>query len=349
MSLPNPIKLIGANGSPYTRKMLSFLRYKRIPYTMIWSDVDTYFSKAKIEIEKPKPVLFPTFLLPDENGDLKAETDSTPLIRRIESEAGERSTIPTDPVLAFLNYLLEDFADEWCTKFMFHYRWNDKKDAENAGTILPLQIMGSISDEVLDNFNKMFSKRQIDRLWVVGSNKDTAPIIDASLRRLLVILQKHFTSFPYLIGKRPSSSDFALFGQFSQLVNFDPTPREIVHEVSMRTVAWVGVIEDLSGLEVSDNDWFKYEDIPSTIKELLTEIGKGYVPALLANAKAIENEEKEWETEIDGCIWRQKSFPYQAKCLKWINEEYNMLSKIDMEKVDNLLDGTGCEKILKII
>ena len=47
MSLPNPIKLIGANGSPYTRKMLSFLRYKRIPYTMIWSDVDTYFSKAK--------------------------------------------------------------------------------------------------------------------------------------------------------------------------------------------------------------------------------------------------------------------------------------------------------------
>ena len=62
--LPNPIKLIGANGSPYTRKMLSFLRYKRIPYTMIWSDVDTYFSKAKIEIEKPKPVLFPTFLLP---------------------------------------------------------------------------------------------------------------------------------------------------------------------------------------------------------------------------------------------------------------------------------------------
>ena len=156
-------------------------------------------------------------------------------------------------------------------------------------------------------------------------------------------------SFPYLIGKRPSSSDFALFGQFSQLVNFDPTPREIVHEVSMRTVAWVGVIEDLSGLEVSDDDWFKYEDIPSTIKELLTEIGKGYVPALLANAKAIENEEKEWETEIDGCIWRQKSFPYQAKCLKWINEEYNMLSKIDMEKVDNLLDGTGCEKILNII
>jgi len=114
----------------------------------------------------------------------------------------------------------------------------------------------------------------------------------------------------------------------------------------MRTVAWVGVIEDLSGLEVSDDDWFKYEDIPSTITELLTEIGKGYVPALLANAKAIENEEKEWETEIDGCIWRQKSFPYQAKCLMWINEEYNLLSNSDKVKVNDLLKGTGCERLI---
>jgi glutathione S-transferase len=326
--------------------MVAYLRYKRIPYEVIWSPAEDVLKK--MNIEPPKPILLPVFIL-DRDGQPSAVTDSTPLIREFEEKYPHRSVLPKDPALNFINFILEDFGDEWCTKFMFHYRWNDKKDAENAGTILPLQIMGSIPDEVLDNFNKMFSKRQIDRLWVVGSNKDTAPIIDASLRRLLVILQKHFTSFPYLIGKRPSSSDFALFGQFSQLVNFDPTPREIVHEVSMRTVAWVGVIEDLSGLEVSDNDWFKYEDIPSTIKELLTEIGKGYVPALLANAKAIENEEKEWETEIDGCIWRQKSFPYQAKCLKWINEEYNMLSKIDMEKVDNLLDGTGCEKILNII
>jgi hypothetical protein len=129
-------------------------------------------------------------------------------------------------------------------------------------------------------------------------------------------------------------------------VNFDPTPREIVHEVSMRTVAWVGVIEDLSGLDVSDEDWFKYEELPSTMKELLTEIGRGYVPALLANAIAIESGEKEWQTEIDGCIWKQKSFPYQAKCLKWINEEYNLLSDSDKTKVNDLLKGTGCERLI---
>jgi glutathione S-transferase len=344
MSLPNPVKLIGGVGSPYTRKMLSYLRYKRIPHTMIWGDPGAYLEK--IGLEKPKPGLLPTFILPDESGDLKAVTDSSPIIKRLDDEVNDRSTIPSDPALAFLNYLLEDFADEWGTKFMFHYRWHDTKDAENAGTILPLQMMGTMSDEILNNFKTMISKRQIDRLWVVGSNNDTAPIIDASLRRLLKILESHFTSYPYLIGKRPSSSDFALFGQFSQLVNFDPTPREIMHEVSMRTVAWVGVVEDLSGIEVSDEDWLQFENLPQTIIELLIEIGKGYVPALLANAKAIGNGEKEWETEIDGCIWRQKSFPYQAKCLKWINEEYNLLADSNKSKVNNLLKDTGCEELL---
>ena len=39
----------------------------------------------------------------------------------------KRSVIPTDSALAFINYLLEDFGDEWCTKYMFHYRWHEKK------------------------------------------------------------------------------------------------------------------------------------------------------------------------------------------------------------------------------
>ena len=38
---------------------------------------------------------------------------------------------------AFINYLLEDFADEWLTIYV-SFRVAFKEDADKAGTILPL-------------------------------------------------------------------------------------------------------------------------------------------------------------------------------------------------------------------
>ena len=70
------------------------------------------------------------------------------------------------------------------------------------------------------------------------------------------------------------------------------------------------------------------------------------MPAQLANAEALENGDKEWQTEIDGCLWIQKSFPYQVKCLKWLNEEYKMLEDNDQKKVNDLLEDTGCERLI---
>jgi glutathione S-transferase len=73
-------------------------------------------------VEKPKPIFHPTFFFDGEEG-LKAECDSTPITRRLEEMYPGRSVLPSDPALAFIDYLIEDFGDEWCTKYMFHYRW----------------------------------------------------------------------------------------------------------------------------------------------------------------------------------------------------------------------------------
>ena len=180
----------------------------------------------------------------------------------------------------------------------------------------------------------------------MGSNDTTAPIIEASYKRFLSILEGHFKNLPFLLGHRPSSADFGLYGQLSQLIGFDPTSRKIAHDLSPRTVAWITVIEDISGLSVKDEGWSKLEELPLTIKELLKEVGKWYVPALLKNREALLNEDKTWETEIDGCVWVQQTFPYQVKCLKWINEEYSKLGDADKKRIDALFEDTGCEKLL---
>jgi glutathione S-transferase len=343
MSNTQRLCLVGGTGSPYTRKMVALLRYRRIPYNIIWGDPAGTLDA--LGIEKPRPIFHPTFLFANDDGSVQPMCDSSPIIRRLEQLYLDRSVIPADPALAFIDYLIEDFGDEWCTKYMFHYRWYPPVDADNAGTLLPLGMDVTLPDAVHKTFKDTFSARQIGRLYVVGSNDTTALVIDASYRRFLCAMQAHLAQQPFMLGKRPGAGDFALFGQLTQLVGFDPTPRAIAHEVSPRMVAWVDRMEDQCGLESQDSDWIALEAMPATLQALLGEIGRVYVPALLANARAMQSGEKTWEATIDGARWTQQTFPYQAKCLRWINDQYSALFAKDRARIDRVLAGTGCEAL----
>jgi glutathione S-transferase len=344
MTTANRVTLIGNTPSPYTRKMVSVLRYRHIPYSIIWADPNQELERRGIA--KPKVALLPTFIFEDDSGEPQSAVDSTPIIRKLESLYDGRSIIPNDPALAFIDYLLEDFADEWCTKYMFHYRWYPETDADNAGTLLPFCIEPSMPKEKQQWAKEYFSKRQIDRLYVVGSNDTTAPVIDDSYRRFIKAMEAHLASQPFMLGSRPAAGDFAIMGQLSQLVGFDPTPRAITHTLSPRTVAWSLMTDDLSGLEPEASDWNNVEEIPDTLKGLLNEVGRVYAPALLANAAALQSGEQQWRTKIDGETWEQQTFPYQGKCLQWINQQYQALSIADKQKVDSVLSDTGCESLL---
>ena len=337
------VRLIGGIGSPYTQKMVALLRYRRIRHTPIWEQPQIVCEK--LGIEKPKPVLMPTFLF-EEQGGIRAVCDSTPIIRRLEKQFADRSVLPVDPALAFVDYLLEDFADEWCTKYMFHYRWHFEWDADNAGTLLPLHFDVSMPRKQLEGFKDMFTDRQVNRLYVVGSNDTTAPIIDQSYRRFLNAMNKLLNARKYLFGSRPSAADFALYGQLTQLVGFDPTPRAIAEEISPRTVAWVDLLRDQSALEPEPEDWLSLEESADALADLLLEVGRTYAPAQHANAGAVLEGRETWSCQIDGETWTQPTFPYQAKCLQKTVELYQTLNEKDRGRVDRVLAGTGVEAML---
>ena len=182
---------------------------------------------------------------------------------------------------------------------------------------------------------------QISRLSYVGSNEITRETIESSFDRLLTLLDKHLQQLPFLLGKRPAACDFALYGQLTCLALFDPTPQQKVIEQAPRIYAWTESLEDLSGYEILEHDWIDSEQLPPTLIALLEEVGRIYVPYLLANADAVARGDELLELELDGRPWQQSPFSYQAKCLQWIRQEFNQLSAADQARLTAQLQATG--------
>jgi len=320
------------------------LRYRRIPYRFV-----IHGSREQQALpDRPLP-LMPCLVFPGSDGEpTDAMSDTTPILNRLEVDFKGRSIRPKDPALCFVDALIEDYADEWLSKCMFHFRWAFAPDTRKASAYMPYGQMISMPPSTGRQFEKMIAERQISRIGVVGSNATTAAVIEASWSRFLVIFDAHIQNQPYLLGDRPGASDFGCFGQMTMLVITDPTPMQIALDISPRAYAWTEKLEDLSGLEVSESDWLDLSDPPKSLVELLSEIGRVYAPFLLGNAAAIEKGDERVECEIDGAPWVQDPFPYQAKCLRWLREQYTALPASARRTVERTLAGTGCETLFEV-
>jgi len=340
-SLPAPLLLKGAPGSPYTRKMLAILRYRHIPYALLIAG-----SSRLKGMPEPRVELLPTFYLPDDSGQVVAVTDSTPLLRRFEPLYSGPRVQPANPILRFIDSLLEDYADEWLTKCMFHYRWHCAKDIAKSGNILPRWRNITASDELAAENERQFANRQMNRLHFVGSNESTWGVIEQSYKNFLDAMEAHLKLFPFLMGSRPGASDFAMYGQLTQLAHFDPTPSAIALQCAPRVYAWVALVEDLSGLAPSDSDWLSPDNLPVSLLALLREVARTYMPLMLANARSLMAKSETVHTRIDGQPWSQNAFPYQGKCLQWLREEFSCLSSSDQAAVNHILEQTGCAALI---
>ena len=328
--------LMGVPGSPYTRKMLAVLRYRHLPYELLYRN-----SPRLATLPKPKVELIPIFYLPDAQGVVQAVTDSTPLIRRFEAEVPGRQVRPHDPVIAFIDSVLEDYGDEWLTKPMFHYRWHYAGDIHKAGEILPRWRSISGPEDEAHAASAQFSRRQIDRLRYVGSSPATAAVIESSYKRFLDAFGAHLQVQPFLLGARPGAGDFGIYGQMTQLAHFDPTPAALTLARAPRVYAWVSLVDDLSGLAPTEDQWVTRDALPPTLLAILAEVARTYLPVMLANARALMANAAVVRTTIDGQPWEQNAFPYQGKCLKWLREEFRALGVDDQRAATRLLDQAG--------
>jgi glutathione S-transferase len=320
----------GGLGSPYSMKMRAIFRYRRLPH--VWKQVNMADRSIFAKVKAP---VIPIIEFPDGSW----HNDSTPMIFTLEKLHGERSVVPDDVGQAFLAYLLEDMADEWGTKAMFHYRWFRERDQKQMSEWLSFDRLQGQGRDAIMRSAKMFRDRQVERMALVGCTPQNAPIIEQSARQILDLLEAHVTQESYLFGSRPSLADFAWMGQLSQLAN-DPTPAELMRLEAPFTLRWLMNLDDASGIEGA----WRYPDAPLSpaVAGLLKMAGDIYFPFLIANAQAFERGEKAFTVRLLGQTYSQGTFRYQQRCLWDLREAYAKLDPAARKKIEPMLEAAGC-------
>ena len=326
-----PYRIFGALGSPYSMKMRAIFRYRRLPHIFLMSGPDAP------EISHVRPAVIPVIQFPDGS----YHVDSTPMIDELESlHAGPsaRSIVPEDPAQAFLAFVLEDFADEWATKWMFHYRWFREVDQETFSRWGAFDRLGAGGRDKIEAVARTFRERQVGRMALVGCTEHNRPLIEGTLEAALDILEAHVTEERTLFGTRPSRADFALYGQFSQLTS-DPTPDALIRKRAPYTYRWIAQLDDASGLE---GDWRAPADpLPSAVRALLEMCAEVYFPFLRENALAFEAGKPHFSLRVRGHDYEQAPFKYQVKCLAELRRRFAALETDALARVEAVLSETG--------
>lgn len=304
-------EIYGALGSPYSMKVRAAMRAKRLVHT--WTGM-TAEDRPNVMPHVKAPVV-PVIKLPDGTW----VNDSTPFLLSIEGEG--RDLLPNDPVLKFACLLLEDMADEWFMKAMFHYRWAYAEDAEWVANWLIYDSLPNSGRESVETVAADIRQRQISRMALVGCTPQTGPLIEASWQRCNRHLETMaLGSTRFLFGDRPSIADLGFYGQL-QVMCTDPTPMAWLRKETPYLYRWIDHADDASGL---DGDWGS--ELSDPVKALLGVAGDTYLPFLQANMQALEAGETSFNLTIEGGTYEQGAFGYQAKCLVQLRAAWAELS-----------------------
>lgn len=321
-------RIFGLELSPYSVKVRSVFRYKRIPHEWIVRHVG---NMAEFQKHAKLP-LIPLVLAPDGS----VLQDSTPIVEALEARFPEPSIHPPDPASAFVSALLEEYGDEWGNKWMFHYRWWYEADQASAAERIARWNLPGASDADVAKMAAALVQRMVPRLSFVGSSESTRPLIEASFERAVALLEAHLAARPFLFGGRPAFADFGLWGQLYNAAT-DPTPGALLRARAPGVMAWVERMLD----PAAEGPFEPWPALAPTLEPLLREEVAGrFLPWSTANAAALAAGQPEFTVDLGGQAFTQQTQKYHARSLRALRERYQAVP--DRTALDPILDRTAC-------
>jgi hypothetical protein len=221
---------------------------------------------------------------------------------------------------------------------MFFQRWFYPTDAKATGLRLARDRLEgkwwrSLGTPVVAY---LMVRRMVPRLVYSGGNPTNIPQLKQSFEDLVAMLDMHFKGRPYLLGGRPCFGDFGLWCNLYEAWT-DPTAKAFIVEYAPHLLSYIqrmlmptdeGPFETLSSLE------------STLIPIMKREMSARFLPWMQANHAAFHAGEKETKLEMNGQLFQQKTFKYQANTLNELRRKFHTAS--DEPTLIRILDETGC-------
>lgn len=251
--------LYGAQLSLYTGKIRSYLQYKNIPFSEVFSSLSVY---KNIIIPKTGVRFIPVVKTP--TGEYLQDTSA--IVDALEATFPNRSVAPHSPKQHLVSAILEMWGDEWLLIPAMHYRWNH----DNFPFIY--EEFGKIALPKMPAFMRRFVGKKLGAKFrgfvpMLGISAKSIPAIeDWYENHVLPELDAHFAKYDYLLGARPCIGDFGLMGPLYAHLYRDPAPGKLMKAKAPNVARWV---ERMNKDVPEIGNWLADDEIPDTLMALL--------------------------------------------------------------------------------
>ncbi|MFK7734059.1 MAG: glutathione S-transferase family protein [Pseudomonadales bacterium] len=317
--------------SYFSGKLEAYLRYKEIAHTLIEVDRPAMQRVAqKTGIQKMPAI---------EMNDGQWLFDTTPMIRWLETQHTDSTVIPTDPALAFVALLLEDYGDEWLWRPAMWWRWVPKVSRVALGRTIAAKM---ISRQLAIPLGFYFGRRQLKEwLYGDGMNKHNSSSVRDMLYRELETLEAVFASQPYLLGSHPSIADFGYFASMYRHFGNDPVSAEVVRREAPHTYEWLARLWNAKHSNFYPPAGWVWPDAQHW-QPLLSRIAKDYLPYLHQNAKAFASGQSRFDYTGSSLNFASTvTTHYRVWCRQELQREFALLSVQDQQRVKTLFADVG--------
>ncbi len=263
----DPFIVHGIRVSYFTRKVTGYLDHKGIPWDLApsvglnWAAMEAGWNGG-----------IPVVTTPDQ----EMIWDSTSIICHLETRHPSASVHPADPTLRFLDFLLDDFSDEWFYRHAVGTRWLMPENTASGSLDIAREAIFEIPAP-FDDVRSMVAESMTGCLPRLGTTPDN---IDAwvgdSLVPWLTAFGAHLDNHDYLLGGRPSLADFAFFGGNAAHFINDPWCLRLTQATSPAVLDHTNRIA--APRHRVAGQWFDADDVPDSLIAVLAEAGRHYLP-----------------------------------------------------------------------